>query len=74
MKKQIALLLPVLHGIFYSRGITIITANLFRWLLQERIVLQNWNAVDFDGGSTLNAVDLTLLKRGRAVPDLENAS
>ena len=51
-----------------------VAAYLFRWLLQERIVLQNWNAVDFDGGSTLNAVDLTLLKRGRAVPDLENAS
>ena len=30
MKKQIALLLPVLHGIFYSRGITIITANMMQ--------------------------------------------
>ena len=33
------------------------------WLRREWIIVANWNAADPDGSGTLNASDLTRLKR-----------
>lgn len=37
--------------------------SLVHWLMHDRIALQNWTAGDLDGSGSLNAADLTLLKR-----------
>ena len=35
---------------------------LLRWLMHDRIHLQNWNAADLDGSGALNAADFSMLK------------
>ncbi|MBQ8921866.1 MAG: DUF4434 domain-containing protein [Oscillospiraceae bacterium] len=46
---------------------------LHRWLMHDRIAVQNWIAADFDADDTLTAADLTLLKRS-LLANLENRS